>query len=425
LSASSLKKENKVHRKNTAYLFILLLLCGLQLGAQDKQAEWGIRFNGFVNAQAFFDTRQIVEARAGMVSLFPKDAVYDREGNDINAKAQFNQAAMTTRLRGTITGPDALGARTLGVIETDFTGSSNTDNNGLRLREAWVQLSWKHFDLMIGQYWHPLYVPEVRPKTLGLNLGAPFHPFARHNQIRFTYKTGDFRIIAVAASQRDYSSDGPNGRSPEYLRNAVLPNLDLQIQINSNILLLGAGIDYKMIQPRLSVDFPNSGEYKTNEKVSSWAITAFAKVDYPALLLKSQIVVGQNLSEFIMLGGYVEDKTDTISHNISYAATSQLSLWLDASTKGKQLKFGIFLGYAKNLLDETKAHAKFYGMGHDIDYLVRIAPRAEWYSGRFMLGLELEYTRALYYSSPKFSSPHAASVGYGNLRCLAAAFYFF
>ncbi|MCK5078528.1 MAG: hypothetical protein KAR09_01210, partial [Bacteroidales bacterium] len=156
-------------RKNPAYLLILLLLCGMQLSAQDKQSEWGIRFNGFVNAQAFFDTRQIVEARAGMVSLFPKNADYDPEGNDINAKAQFNQAAMTTRLRGTITGPDALGARTMGVLETDFTGSSNVDNNGLRLREAWVQLSWKHFDLMIGQYWHPLYVPEVRPKTLGLN----------------------------------------------------------------------------------------------------------------------------------------------------------------------------------------------------------------------------------------------------------------
>ena len=112
--------------------------------AQDsnESSNWGIQFKGFVNAQAFYDTRQIVEARAGMVSLFPKDASYDPDGIDINAKAHFNQAAMTTRLRGIISGPDALGAKTMGVIETDFTGSSNADNNGLRLREAWVQLSW-------------------------------------------------------------------------------------------------------------------------------------------------------------------------------------------------------------------------------------------------------------------------------------------
>ena len=199
-------------------LNIALILSCITLFSQQSSPEWGIRFSGFVNAQAFFDTRQIVEARAGMVSLFPRKPLYDREGNDINDKAHFNQAAMTTRLRGTIFGPDAIGASTMGVIETDFTGSSNADNNGLRLREAWLQLSWKHFVLMVGQYWHPLYVPEVRPKTIGLNLGAPFHPFARHNQIRFTYKTGIFNIIAVAASQRDYSNTGPIGRTPRYLR---------------------------------------------------------------------------------------------------------------------------------------------------------------------------------------------------------------
>ena len=424
MSASSLKKENKVLRKNPAYLLILLLLCGLQLSAQDKQSEWGIRFNGFVNAQAFFDTRQIVEARAGMVSLFPKDADYDREGNDINAKAQFNQAAMTTRLRGTITGPDALGARTTGVLETDFTGSSNVDNNGLRLREAWVQLSWKHFDLMIGQYWHPLYVPEVRPKTLGLNLGAPFHPFARHNQIRFTYKTGNLRIIAVAASQRDYSSFGPDGRSSKYLRNAVLPNLDLQLQLNPGKLLIGAGIDYKMIQPRLSVDFPPAGEYKTNEKVASWAFTAFAKFDCPALLIKAQVVWGQNLTEFIMLGGYIEKDIDSSSHQITYSPASQISVWADISTKGKSIKFGMLTGYAANLGYNGPAAGVYYGMGQDIAYLYRISPRVEWYSGRFMLGLELEYTAAAY-GKADVNGIVMNSKETANLRCLAAAFYFF
>lgn len=404
---------------------ILFLVCSsLYSFSQEKSPDWGIRFSGFVNAQAFFDTRQIVEARAGMVSLYPKDIKRDQNGEDINASPHFNQAAMTTRLRGTITGPDALGATTQGVIETDFTGSSNADNNGLRLREAWVQLSWKHLKLMVGQYWHPLYVAEVRPKTIGLNLGAPFHPFARHNQVRITYNIKSLHIIGVAASQRDYASTGPEGRSPVYQRNAAIPNFDIQLQWRPGKHVFGLGADFKVIQPRLSVKFPSEGEYKSNEKVNSWAFTAFGKLDFPMILIKTQAVWGQNLTEFIMLGGYVEKKIDSIAHEITYTPSSQFSAWADISSKGKRLKFGLLAGYALNLGYDGTVDGSYYGMGQDVAYLYRISPRAEWYSGRFMLGLELEYTVAAY-GTINESGIVENSQEVGNLRCLLAAFYFF
>lgn len=402
----------------------ILLYAGTVLAQEQGADQWGIRFSGFVNAQAFYDTRQIVESRAGMVSLFPKNKLPDEDGNDINASAGFNQAAMTTRLRGTITGPDAFGARTTAVIETDFTGSSNADNNGLRLREGWIRLQWKNTGLLIGQYWHPLYVAEVRPKTLGLNLGAPFHPFARHNQIRLTYKIKEIELIAVAASQRDYASSGPNGRSAEYLRNAVIPNLDLQLLWHAGQHIIGAGADYKIIQPRLSAEFPGDGSYKADEKVSSFALTAFARIDLPHLLLKGQTVWGQNLTEFIMLGGYVEQEIDAEEHSITYSPSSQLSCWIDASTKGKRIKFGMLAGYAGNLGYDGPAAGNYYGMGEDIAYLYRAAPRVEWYSGKFMLGLEMEYTVAAY-GIPDNNGIVENSEEIGNLRCLAAAFYFF
>jgi hypothetical protein len=416
-----------LHKTRQYIIVFAMLLASLAVSAQeagDTPSDWGIHFSGFVNAQAFFDTRQIVEARAGMVSLFPKNASYDRNGEDINASAGFNQAAMTSRLRGTITGPDALGAQTIGVIETDFTGSSNADNNGMRLREAWARLTWKRVSFLVGQYWHPLYVPAIRPKTIGLNLGAPFHPFARHNQIRLTYFAGAFDIIAVAASQRDYSNTGPEGRSPDYLRNAILPNLDLQIQWHPADHIAGLGFDFKMIQPRLSVTFSPGTEYKSNEKVSSFAVTAFMKLDFPALLIKSQAVWGQNLTEFIMLGGYIEKDIDSVSHRITYSPSSQLSLWADFSTKGKRIKFGLFAGYASNFGYDGPADGKYYGLGQDIAYLYRISPRVEWYSGRFMLALETEYTVAAY-GHPDTNGIVRDTKELGNLRCLLAAFYFF
>lgn len=417
-----------MHKRFLILLFLgMIFPAGMSVFGQNENTgtpAWGISFTGFVNAQAFFDTRQIVEAREGMVSLFPRNASYDENGEDINAKAQFNQAAMTTRLRGTISGPRALGAETMGVIETDFTGSTNLDNNGLRLREAWVKLSWKRAILMIGQYWHPMYVPEVRPKTIGLNLGAPFHPFARHNQIRFTFISGDWHFIAVAASQRDYASSGPLGRTPKYLRDAVMPNLDLQLQWKSGPHIFGAGIDYKMIQPRLSVELEPAGLIKSNEKVKSWAATLFMKLDVPVLLIKSQVVWGQNLTEFIMLGGYIENNVDSILGNITYTPSSQLSAWADFSTKGKILKFGLLAGYAKNLGYDGPLAGNYYGMGRDIDYIYRFSPRIEWYSGRLMLALEMEYTAAAY-GLENENGMILDSQEYRNLRCLLAAFYFF
>ncbi|HSG68434.1 MAG TPA: hypothetical protein VK994_06995 [Bacteroidales bacterium] len=414
-------------KANNIVILIAALLLGIStLKGQEnaKKSEWGIRLGGFVNAQAFFDSRQIVESREGMVSLFPRNARYDPDGKDINARAGFNQAAMTTRLRGTISGPDALGATTSGVIETDFTGSSNSDNNGLRLREAWVRLEWKRFDLLIGQYWHPLYVAEVGPKTIGLNLGAPFHPFARHNQVRISYGNNRYRIIAVAASQRDYSNNGPDGRTPKYIRNAVVPNLDLQVRFTPDNMIIGAGVDYKLIKPRQAVDFGPSGTYSTNEKIGSFALTAFAMFELPQLLVKSQAVWGQNLTEFIMLGGYVEKDIDSVSHTVTYASTSQFSFWADLSTRGKVVKFGFLGGYARNLGYSGPAEGAYYGTGSDIAYLYRLSPRVEWYSGKLMLALEIEYTGAGY-GEPDSDGIVNNINEYRNMRCLAAAFLFF
>jgi len=236
--------------------------------------------------------------------------------------------------------------------------------------------------------------------------------------------TGDFHIIAVAASQRDYASSGPDGRSSKYLRNAVLPNLDLQLQWKPEQHVIGLGVDYKMIQPRLSVDFSPYGEYKTDEKVKSWAFTVFAKLDFDAILIKTQLVWGQNLTEFIMLGGYVEKTIDSVTHQISYTPTSQISAWADISTKGKQFKFGILGGYATNLGFSGPSMGAYYGMGQDIDYLYRLSPRVEWYSGRIMIGLELEYTVAAY-GDVGLDGIVTNSKEYGNLRCLAAVFFFF
>ena len=125
-----------------------------------------------------------------------------------------------------------------------------------------------------------------------------------------------------------------------------------------------------------------------------------------------------------MLGGYVEKDIDEQEHEIRYTPSSQVSMWADFSTTGKVVKFGLLTGYASNLGFDGPSEGAYYGMGSNIDYLYRISPRAEWYSGRFMLGLEFEYTVAAY-GEAGINGVVYNSREVGNLRCLAAAFFFF
>ncbi len=390
-------------------LFILVSLSGI---AQDN--KWGIKFSGFVNSQLFYDSRQMIDAREGMVSLFPQKPDYDANGSDINAKPSLNQLSMTSRLRGNITGPNVLGAVFSGVIEGDFTGVSNNDNNGFRLREAWINLKWESTSLLVGQTWHPMYTFDIRPRTIGLNTGAPFHAFSRHNQIQLIHNIGKLKLIAFAGMQRDYANAGPLGKSSVYQRNAAIPNFHLQFKYKLGKHIFGAGIDYKSIQPRNYIEI-NSDKISVNEKLNTFGALAFFNLDFNTFDVKLQGVYGENLSEHIMFGGYYE----TINQNgIQYQATSQKSAWLDCLTKGKKIKVGLLAGYAKH--DVNANGDKFYGMGSDIDHIYRVSPRIQIHSGKLMWATEFEYTTAAYKEAGK-----AETTDVSNLRILTGLFYFF
>ncbi|MGC9344756.1 MAG: hypothetical protein ACP5E3_18760, partial [Bacteroidales bacterium] len=141
--------------KNTfLLLFGLSLLINFNLKAQDENSNFGIRFSGFVKNDFILDTQQTVSVREGHFLLYPADEYLDRNGEDINARANFNYLSIQSRLTGKITGPDAFGAKTSGILEGAFFGATNSDINGFRLRHAFVKLSWTSTELLLGQYWH-------------------------------------------------------------------------------------------------------------------------------------------------------------------------------------------------------------------------------------------------------------------------------
>ena len=213
-----------------AIYFISFLAMSLSIhGQENAEPNWGIKFSGFVKTDLFWDTRQVVAAREGHFLLWPAPPNYDVNGEDINAHPSFNFMNIQTRIRGTITGPDVLGAKSSGVVEGAFFGHNNLDVNGFRMRHAFVKLNWSSTELIVGQTWHPMFIAQSFPLVISFNTGAPFQPFARNPQVRLTQRFGNFSLAGIAFSHRDFTSAvGVDG-----LRNSAIPELHLQMAYQS------------------------------------------------------------------------------------------------------------------------------------------------------------------------------------------------
>lgn len=394
---------------------------------QNAEPKYGINFSGFVKTDIFYDTRQTTSLREGHFALYPADESPDKTGADINAKSNFNILSIQTRLLGKITAPDAFDAKTSGLIEGEFFGTSDGDANGFRLRHAFVKLDWEKLSLLVGQTWHPMFVTEVFPGVVSFNTGVPFQPFSRNPQVRLTVNFGNLSIQGAAIAQRDFQSFGPNSsdgaavQSSSFLRNTALPNLNLQTSFKLNENIAGIGVDYKKLTPRLST----SKKYKTNETIGSKAINIFAKVSNAVFTFKTNAVYGENLADLLMLGGYAAVRNDTVTDFQEYTNLSSYSVWGEL-TYGKEIEFGLFAGLTKNLGATENITNKIYGRGNNIDKVVRISPRVQWTSGKIKLATELEYTIADY---GKIAHDKKAIVedkhSVSNLRMLVAAFYYF
>ena len=399
-------------------LFLILIISSLTI-AQNKENNnsFGISIKGFVKTDLMFDTRQTVSVREGHFLLYPQSEILDKLNNDINATPNLNILSIQSRLTGAITAPDAFGAKISGVLEGAFFGHSNGDINGFRLRHAFVKLDWETTTLIVGQYWHPMFITEVFPGVISFNTGVPFQPFSRNPQIRVINKFNDISISLTAASQRDFASPGPDGATCQYLRNAVLPIVDLNLQYSSESVVAGFGVNYKTLKPFIEYD-----GYKADATVSSYSAMAFSKFNLGDVTIKLEGVFGTNLNDLLMLGGYAL-KSIGDRGELEYTSTKIFSAWTDISFGPKNL-FGIFAGYTKNLGTEDINTGRYYSRGTDIEMVWRVSPRVQYQMGNTRFAVELEYTTAAY-GTPNNEGKVENSSNVSNLRSLIAAYLFF
>lgn len=392
-------------------LIVLLGVCGLT-GSAWAQSPFSLDFHGFVNPHYYADSRSVVGGREDMMLFYPKPVLLDSLGNDINDGWQANMLAITARLGLRITGPEMLGAKTSAYIEGDFTGSTNATINDLRLRHAYIEMKWAHqgsigrFDsvvsthrLLVGQYWYPMVIHEIMPMTNPLNMGAPFHCYARQPQVRYEYSIPGLEFVAAASWQLDNMSQGLLNGTPTsstlFARHSLIPELNFQMRWNTDKVFFGVAANIKTIQP--VVQTVATTVQPTQEKHSSLTFSVFGKVNLGEVTIKAQTLLNNNLYEGCSLGGYLMRANNTIED--WYFNT----VWLDVERNTGHWRPGLFLGFAYNFKEEEHPQhfpstpPIVFGRGYDIKYLWRIQPRLTYTTSKGLsFTAEAEYTRAGY-----------------------------
>lgn len=402
-----------------ALLFFCMINPNTGRAANEEETAFSFRFYGFVKTDYWYDSRTVVGAREDLFLLLPAPPELDAQGRDLNGDPLFNFTAITSRLGVRIEGPEAFGANTWGLIEADFSGVTNADINGFRQRHAFVQLDWEKASLLLGQWWHPMFTPQVLPRVVSLNTGAPFQPFIRNPQATLTYRHGSSQWLFSLLGQRDMASDGPGGLTGEYLRYTALPNLHGQWMWHMGSFTGGLAADYKLIRPRRVDEFG----LHTAETLGTYAFMGYMKYTRARWEFLAKAIWGQNLSEHQMLGGYVEAPPTGPGGVAHYIPLDHLSVWGNILYGGR-VRAGLFMGYVQNLGAAEALDGQFFGRGQDIAYAYRLAPSVVFTSGRVDFCTELEYTVAAYGQPDAFGKVKQAGET-GNLRLLFTALYHF
>lgn len=392
---------------------------------QADSPSYAPKFSGYIKSEYWFDSRQVQGLRDNEYHIFPLAKVCDAAGQDINAVSSSNASIIQSRARVEFSAPDVHNITPKGFAEVDFFGIGTTFPV-VRPRHLYATLSQNHLTFLAGHTWQPLFTVDCYPDTVNFNTGAPIEVFGRQPQLRVALTNNHFEWLSAALWQVETHSNGPVGPSSQYLRNGFIPNLHTQcLYKTSNGSVVGAGVDFLHITPRLVTD----KNFYAQEHVNAVRAIVFGKAKYKKYEFKLKGIYAQNAHDLVMLGGYGVTYIDPVTDHRTYTPTRTVSVWSEFVLK-KQLEPGIFIGWSKNLgtskpiIQSIGDTSLLYTRGSNIDTLIRISPRARWYLNPCVIACELEYTRATYGTITDYARP-CNTYAVGNIRFMAAVYYTF
>ncbi len=363
---------------------VLLLLLSFTVLVPLHAQEFDVSFHGYVGVNTTFDSRANVAARNRHVFLYPLPENLSEQGEDLNARSQFDIDAAHSRFGLNIGGPQLAGFNTSAMLEGDFVGNGEIDSY-FRLRHAFVTFSKKSWSLLAGQTWHPMFLTENFPGTVNVNAGTPFHPLIRNPQLRLTWNASDnTQLLFFLIDQNNFRSSGFGSNSSE---EALMPEVDAQLKWKNRGIWTALTGGYKTLA------IPETQEpLESPEKVSAWHFKGSFKYTLPAFTFKMEGIYGTNLSEMVMLGG-----TGRSLSNGNYVSLGTSSLWTDIHTNHTEgWQPGVFAGYTANLgaHEEVTVAENLSRSGGNIKSVYAISPRLKYIMGKAWVGLEYLFTNA-------------------------------
>lgn len=407
---------------------ILLLPLSLQAADKEKSSkaeavkehlESHVQVHGFIRNYFAFDTRQSVSGTGDLFYYVPKDVEMKGGTEDLNAQSQFRFLALTSRLWVDVNGYRIANTDIAAKIEADFycglTGSTGTAQ--FRLRQAYVTLGWQQKktreSLKIGQAWHPMAADM--PDVFSLNTGAPFGPFSRTPVAQFDASFGKhFGLTAAAIWQMQYPSQGPDGKSANYIKYGCTPEFYFGLNLTAGGFLGRVGVDVLSIKPRntgkVAVDGGDPVTVKVKDRITT--VSPFVYLQYKTKLgdvpfsVKAKTIYAQAGEHVNLNGGYGVSAMNE-DGSWEYTPTRNSSTWVSLSV-GKKFQGVLFGGYVKNFgtakpLIDDKGHAGYssslYFSGNsfsNMNQMWRLTPTFMYNLGKFTVGLEYELTSVQY-----------------------------
>lgn len=400
--------------------YILLLLCLITVsGSFAQMKDFNFKFYGQIRTDLYYNSRANQESVDGLFYMYPLDKNRDEDGNDLNSTPNSNFYTLYSRLGVDVAGPKLGTAKTSAKIEADFRGTGNSFSV-VRLRHAYLNLDWNKSALLLGQTWHPLY-GEVAPQILNLSMGAPFQPFSRAPQIRYRYKNKNFQLTGAAVWQSQYLSQGPAGKSQEYIKKSCVPEIYIGADYKKGGLLAGAGIEMLSLKPRTE----SAEGYKVDERITTLSYEAHVKYTNKNWFIGAKSVLGSNLTQASGLGGFGIKSINERTGEQKYTPIRFSSSWLNA-VYGQKWKPGIFVGYAKNLgTSDALESEKLYGTGTNLDQLVTAGAELTYNVPHWKFGLEYTLSSAWYGSLNKSNGKIKDTHAVCNNRIVAVAMFMF
>ena len=387
---------------------------GVVCSAQEETPS-KLKLYGFIRNYMVFDTHEVNAGTQDLYFYMPKNSLVV-DGMDANAVPSFRMLALTSRLGLNISGYRIGDTKVNGTVEGDFycmSGSLAT----FRLRHAYMGILWDNLELgdlllHVGQTWHPMSADL--PHVTNLETGAPFNPFNRSPQIMAHWKVGKFTWTGGILYPMQYLPVGPNGKSAEYNKYGMIPEVYLGVSLQSGGFLGRIGVNVFSSLPRweapsiqivdaaaheLTYDFSKTSPL--HARLFAFSPIVFLQYTHGNFQIKAKGVLAQSGEHMNLLSGYgASFNWDRLT--LEYTPMQDLVSFLSFQC-GKKFQFLGMVGYMQQLgttkalfADQASERPLWLNTSADtrIQRAVRATPTLAYNLGKLTFALEYNGTAA-------------------------------